>query len=142
MDDLVTTAEATLTRWSRSDWVSLWGMTVFVVLLHIVGWGVLLLAVVPQDIVLGDAGAFGVGIGLTAYLLGVRHAFDVDHIAVVDNTTRKLVGEGRPALSGGFWFSLGHSSVVFGLALLLSLGCVPSSAPCRTRTPPCSRPSD
>ncbi|MCX6464694.1 MAG: HoxN/HupN/NixA family nickel/cobalt transporter [Pseudonocardiales bacterium] len=97
-------------------------MTAFVALLHVLGWGVLVLVVAPQDIVLGDAGVFGVGLGLTAYLLGVRHAFDADHIAVVDNTTRKLVGEGRSALSGGFWFSLGHSSVVFGLALLLALG--------------------
>lgn len=110
------------TRWSRSDWLSVGGMAAFVTLLHVVGWGVLLLVVAPRNIVLGDAGIFGVGIGLTAYLLGVRHAFDADHIAVIDNTTRKLVGEGRPALSGGFWFSLGHSSVVFGLALLLALG--------------------
>jgi nickel/cobalt transporter (NiCoT) family protein len=122
MDDMVTTTDAAPTRWSRSDWFSLSGMTAFVALLHVVGWGALLLAVAPQNIVLGDAGVFGVGIGLTAYLLGVRHAFDADHIAVVDNTTRKLVGEGGPALSGGFWFSLGHSSVVFGLALLLALG--------------------
>jgi high-affinity nickel-transport protein len=59
---------------------------------------------------------------VTAYLLGVRHAFDADHIAVIDNTTRKLVGEGTRSLSAGFWFSLGHSSVVFGLAFLLALG--------------------
>ena len=59
---------------------------------------------------------------MTAYLLGVRHAFDADHIAVIDNTTRKLVGEGTRSLSAGFWFSLGHSSVVFGLAFLLAIG--------------------
>lgn len=122
MNVVVTATEAAPLRWSRYDWLSLSGMTAFVALLHVVGWGVLLLVVAPQNIVLGDAGLFGVGIGLTAYLLGVRHAFDADHIAVIDNTTRKLVGERRPALSGGFWFSLGHSSVVFGLALLLTLG--------------------
>src|SRR3712207_5688663 len=55
-------------------------------------------------------------------MLGVRHAFDADHIASIDNTTRKLVGEGRPAVSTGFWFSLGHSSVVFAASLLLVLG--------------------
>jgi high-affinity nickel-transport protein len=71
---------------------------------------------------LGSAGVFGVCLGLTAFLLGVRHAFDADHIAAIDNTTRKLVGEGQPALGAGFWFSLGHSSVVFGLSLLLALG--------------------
>lgn len=65
---------------------------------------------------------FGVGLGVTAFLLGVRHAFDADHIAAIDNTARKLVGEGKPASSAGFWFSLGHSSVVFGLSLLLAVG--------------------
>jgi high-affinity nickel-transport protein len=125
---MVTTAAETsatrapATRFDRTDWLSIAGTSSFVLLLHIVGWGVLALAVAPQHIVLGSAGVFGVGLGVTAYLLGVRHAFDADHIAVIDNTTRKLVGEGRRATSGGFWFSLGHSSVVFGLALLLSLG--------------------
>ena len=104
------------------DWRSIAGMAGFIVLLHVFGWGVLILAVSPRNFTLGSAGVFGVGLGLTAYLLGVRHAFDADHIAVVDNTTRKLVGEDKPALGAGFWFSLGHSSVVFGLALLLALG--------------------
>lgn len=110
------------TGWSRSEWGSVLGTGAFVVLLHVLGWGVLLLLVVPQHLVLGTTGVFGAGLGLTAYLLGVRHAFDADHIAVIDNTTRKLVGEKRPALTGGFWFSLGHSSVVFALTLLLALG--------------------
>ncbi len=90
--------------------------------LHVFGWGVLVFGVAPQHITLGSAGVFGVGLGVTAYLLGVRHAFDADHIAVIDNTTRKLVGERTRSLSAGFWFSLGHSSVVFGLAFLLAIG--------------------
>lgn len=93
-----------------------------VLLLHVLGWGVLVFGVAPQHITLGSTGVFGVGLGVTAYLLGVRHAFDADHIAVIDNTTRKMVGEGTRSVSAGFWFSLGHSSVVFGLALLLALG--------------------
>ncbi|MGH3775980.1 MAG: HoxN/HupN/NixA family nickel/cobalt transporter [Pseudonocardiaceae bacterium] len=109
-------------RWDRKDWASIAGMTGFIVMLHVLGWGVLVLVVVPQNLAMGSAGVFGVGLGLTAYLLGVRHAFDADHIAAVDNTTRKLVGEGRRALGAGFWFSLGHSSVVFGLSLILALG--------------------
>jgi high-affinity nickel-transport protein len=52
----------------------------------------------------------------------MRHAFDADHIAAIDNTTRKLVGAGERPLSVGFFFSLGHSSVVFGLAVLLNFG--------------------
>jgi high-affinity nickel-transport protein len=55
-------------------------------------------------------------------MLGVRHAFDADHIASIDNTTRKLVGEGTSSVSAGFWFSLGHSSVVFAASLLLVAG--------------------
>ena len=97
-------------------------MAGFVVLLNVLGWGVLLLLVAPQGYAVGNQGVFGVGLGLTAFLLGVRHAFDADHIAAIDNTARKLVGESRPALGVGFWFSLGHSSVVFGLSLLLALG--------------------
>jgi high-affinity nickel-transport protein len=65
---------------------------------------------------------FGVGTGALAYTLGMRHAFDADHIAAIDNTTRKLVGEGKRPLSVGFFFSLGHSSVVFLLAILLNFG--------------------
>jgi high-affinity nickel-transport protein len=52
----------------------------------------------------------------------MRHAFDADHIAAIDNTTRKLMAEGKRPVSVGFWFSLGHSSIVFGLCLLLSFG--------------------
>ena len=106
----------------RTDTMSIAGMSAVVIFLHVFGWGVLVFGVAPQHITLGSTGVFGVGLGLTAYLLGVRHAFDADHIAVIDNTTRKLVGEGKRSLSTGFWFSLGHSSVVFGLAFLLALG--------------------
>lgn len=112
----------TTTRWSRGDRRTLAGMAVAVIALNLVGWGVLLLLVVPEGYRLGEAGVFGVGLGLTAFLLGARHAIDADHIAVIDNTTRKLVGEGKRALDTGFWFALGHSSVVFGLAFLLALG--------------------
>jgi high-affinity nickel-transport protein len=97
-------------------------MAGFVLLLHLVGWGVLIFAVAPHDYRLGSTGVLGVGVGLTAYMLGVRHAFDADHIASIDNTTRKLVGEGKSSVSAGFWFSLGHSSVVFAASLLLVAG--------------------
>jgi len=59
---------------------------------------------------------------VTAYTLGMRHAFDADHIAAIDNATRKLMSEGRRPLSVGLWFSLGHSTIVFGLCVLLALG--------------------
>ena len=114
--------------WLRPRWDdnadaarSLTGMIVVVAALHIVGWLVLLAIVVPQHLSIGGK-AFGIGIGIAAYLLGMRHAFDADHIAAIDNTTRRLTHDARPSLSVGFWFSLGHSSVVFILALLLALG--------------------
>jgi nickel/cobalt transporter (NiCoT) family protein len=62
------------------------------------------------------------GIGITAYTLGLRHAFDADHISAIDNTTRKLIAEGKRPLTVGFWFSLGHSTIVFALALSISVG--------------------
>lgn len=98
------------------------GMAAVVLALHVVGFGLLFALVVPQELSLGTAGAFGVGLGLTAYALGMRHAFDADHIAAIDNTTRKLMAEGQRPLSVGFFFSLGHSTIVFGLAVLLAVG--------------------
>ncbi|TDV43741.1 HoxN/HupN/NixA family nickel/cobalt transporter [Actinophytocola oryzae] len=96
----------------------------FVLLLHVVGFGVLGLLVIPKHYDLGSSGIFGIGVGMLAYTLGMRHAFDADHIAAVDNTTRKLMADSpaRRPLSVGFWFSLGHSTIVFGLAFLLSVG--------------------
>jgi high-affinity nickel-transport protein len=109
-------------RWSSSERAAVARLAAAVLLLNVLGWGVLLVFVAPQDYRMGDGTVFGVGLGVTAFLLGARHAFDADHIAAIDNTTRKLVGEAKPALSTGFWFSLGHSSVVFVLSLLLALG--------------------
>jgi nickel/cobalt transporter (NiCoT) family protein len=97
----------------------------------VLGFLTLILVVLPGHARVGAAGAFTIGIGVTAYTLGLRHAFDVDHIAAIDNTTRKLMSEGKRPLSVGFWFSLGHSTVVFGLALLISLGVRTLDAPLR-----------
>lgn len=118
-----------LGRLDRSDRRSLAGMAGVIVLLHVVGLVVLLGLVVPAHYQLGGSTPiFGVGVGVLAYTFGLRHAFDADHIAAVDNTTRKLLadravsGVGRRPLSVGFWFSLGHSTIVFGLAFLLAIG--------------------
>jgi nickel/cobalt transporter (NiCoT) family protein len=99
--------------------------------LHAIGFGILLFVVVPHHYSLGGAGAFTIGIGITAYTLGMRHAFDADHIAAIDNTTRKLMAEGKRPMSVGFWFSLGHSTIVFGLAFLLSIGIRSLAGPVR-----------
>ena len=104
-------------------------MYAFILALHVVGFGVLFGLVVPEHYQLGgDHPVFTVGVGVLAYTFGLRHAFDADHIAAVDNTTRKLLADSAEAgsedkpLSVGFWFSLGHSTIVFCLAFLLSVG--------------------
>ena len=109
-------------RLTRGEWTSIGGMGGFVLLLHVLGWGTLALFVVPSQYRVGDGQVLGFGLGLVAYTLGMRHAFDADHIAAIDNTTRKLMSDGKRPVSVGFWFSLGHSSIVFGLCLLLALG--------------------
>jgi high-affinity nickel-transport protein len=103
------------------EWAHAAGMAAAVIALHVIGWGILLAVVVPHRYSLGTQ-TFGVGIGITAYTLGARHAFDADHISAIDNTTRKLMADGKRPLSVGFFFSLGHSSVVFVLSLLLAFG--------------------
>jgi high-affinity nickel-transport protein len=116
-------------RWNRfryaltpREWTRVAGMVGFIVLLNVLGWGVLAAFVAPHHYDMGASGVFGIGLGATAYTLGMRHAFDADHIAAIDNTTRKLLTDGQRPLSVGFWFSLGHSTIVFLLSLLLSLG--------------------
>ena len=118
------------TSMTRDEWIRVGGMAAFVIALHVIGWFTLVGIVAPQHYSIGEK-SFGIGIGVTAYTLGMRHAFDADHIAAIDNTTRKLMGEGKRPLSVGFWFSLGHSSVVFVLALLLSLGVTAVAGPVR-----------
>src|SRR5436305_6112586 len=108
-------------RLTPGEWRRVGGMAAFILVLHVLGFGILALVVIPGHYHLG-ARAFGFGTGVLAYTLGLRHAFDADHISAIDNTTRKLMADGKRPLSVGFFFSLGHSSIVFALALLLSLG--------------------
>ena len=96
---------------SSASW-RLTGLFGSVALLHIVGWGMMLLLVAPKFPVM-------LGLGGLAYAFGLRHAFDADHISAIDNTTRKLLQEGKKPLGVGFFFSLGHSTVVFLIALAL-----------------------
>jgi len=94
-----------------------------ILLLHVIGFGIFIAFVVP-----GHYKGYGIGLSVLAYTLGLRHAFDADHISAIDNTTRKLMnerhgveGSHRP-LSIGYWFSLGHSTIVvaIGIALIVA----------------------
>ena len=109
----------------RTEKLRVAGMGAFVIALHVAGF-TLLIAAAAGHYHLDARTTFGIGTGTLAYTLGMRHAFDADHISAIDNTTRKLLADtepGRPRpLSVGFWFSLGHSSVVFLLSLLLNFG--------------------
>jgi len=85
--------------------------------LHVIGFGVFVAFVIPAHY-----RGLGIGVSVLAYTLGLRHAFDADHIAVIDNTTRKEMAErqgtGRPRpFCFGYFFSLGHSSVVVAMGV-------------------------
>nr|WP_222618347.1 HoxN/HupN/NixA family nickel/cobalt transporter [Nakamurella sp. PAMC28650] len=108
-------------RLSRAEWRSSAVIMVVILAMNAVAWVVLLGVVAPQHLKLGEQ-VFGVGLGVTAFTLGMRHAFDADHIAAIDNTTRKLLADGKRPVSVGFWFALGHSTVVFVLAALVAFG--------------------
>jgi nickel/cobalt transporter (NiCoT) family protein len=118
-------ASTRLTRFRAAltpgEWTRTGAMAGTVVGLNVAGW-VMLAAAVSGHYHISKTELFGFGTGILAYTLGMRHAFDADHIAAIDNTTRKLVQEGKRPLSVGFFFSLGHSSVVFVMALLLNFG--------------------
>ena len=84
-----------------------------VALLHVVGWGLFAWYSRREPAL--------AGLGTLAYTFGLRHAFDVDHIAAIDNTTRKLLQDGKRPLGVGFFFSLGHSTIVFSLVAGLAI---------------------
>ena len=108
-------------RLTRAEWRRMGAMFGFIAFLHIAG-GLLMWKATSGRYELSDGSLFGWGTAALAYVLGMRHAFDADHISAIDNTTRKLMSEGQRPLAVGFFFSLGHSSVVFVLALLLNFG--------------------
>ncbi len=89
--------------------------------LLIVGWALFAGVVLPGDYQAGTT-TFGIGLAVTAFVLGMRHAFDADHIAAIDNTSRKLVADGQDPSSVGLWFALGHSTVVLVAVGLVTAG--------------------
>jgi high-affinity nickel-transport protein len=106
-----------MSRWintlSRGEWARLSGFAGGVAFLHVAGWGLFLYYSRSNPAL--------AGLGTLAYTFGLRHAFDADHIAAIDNTTRKLLQQGKRPLGVGFFFSLGHSTIVFSLAAGLAI---------------------
>lgn len=97
-------------------------MGLVVVGLLALGWGMFFWVVLPGEYMLPGQGLFSTGLAITAFTLGLRHGFDPDHIAAIDNVTRKLVSDGKRPVSVGFWFALGHSTVVVVAVMLIALG--------------------
>ena len=89
------------------------GIYFLLALANIAAWGWAVVAFHNYPVLLGTA--------MLAYSFGLRHAFDADHIAAIDNVTRKLMQEGRRPVSVGLFFSLGHSTIVVGLSVALAI---------------------
>ena len=105
--------ETTPTRlwFSASEWARLGGLYGFIAFLHILGWGLFVFYSTHYPTL--------AGLGVVAYLFGLRHAFDADHISAVDDTIRYMLQKGKQPLGIGFFFSLGHSTIVFALAVAI-----------------------
>lgn len=102
---------------TSSEWTCLIGLYGFIAFLHVLGCG-LFLYYSPRYPTI-------VGLGLVSYLLGLRHAFDADHIAAVDDTVRYFVQQGKEPLGVGFFFSLGHATIVVALTIAISFAAGP-----------------
>jgi high-affinity nickel-transport protein len=108
---------AITTAFAAREWGRLAAMFGFIFAVNAAGWGIFVLYVMPHHFVYrgeGTSPGLGVGLGvaITAWFLGFRHAFDADHISCIDNTTRKLMADGKRPLGSGFFFSFGHSTVI------------------------------
>jgi nickel/cobalt transporter (NiCoT) family protein len=105
---------AAMTRQERGRVMAMYGV---IAGLHVLGFVILFAFVVPSHYQ-----GLGIGVSILAYTLGLRHAFDADHLAAIDNTIRKVLSErrgtGQPRpFALGFFFSLGHSTVVVAIGI-------------------------
>ncbi|HEX6448237.1 MAG TPA: HoxN/HupN/NixA family nickel/cobalt transporter [Trebonia sp.] len=104
------------------EWTRFGAMLAFILAINVLGWGIYVLYVMPHHFDYkgeGSSAGLGVGIGvaITAWFLGFRHAFDADHISCIDNTTRRLMADGKRPIGTGFFFSFGHSTVIVGVGV-------------------------
>jgi nickel/cobalt transporter (NiCoT) family protein len=118
LEDLPTRRQRLRSSLSPSEWRRAQWMFGSIILLHVLGFGIFIAFIVP-----GHYKGLGFGVSILAYTLGARHAFDADHISAIDNTTRKLMSDrqgdphARRPLSVGYYFSLGHSTIVVAIGL-------------------------
>ena len=105
---------------TRDERGRLGAMGLVVLALNVAGWGIFVFAIAPRHFQFKGLG-LGLGVALTAWTLGARHAFDADHISAIDNTTRKLMADGRRPLGTGFFFALGHSSIIIVVGVGLAV---------------------
>ncbi len=111
---------------SGREWARLVAMFGFILAVNVLGWGIFILYVMPHHFdYRGEGGSRGLGVGfgvaITAWFLGFRHAFDADHISCIDNTTRKLMADGKRPLGSGFFFSFGHSTVIVAVGVGITI---------------------
>ncbi|MGY2184289.1 HoxN/HupN/NixA family nickel/cobalt transporter [Pseudomonas agarici] len=107
------TSSQTHLSFTRSEWKRLSGLYGVIILLHVLGWGLYLYYSVRYPAL--------VGLGFVAYVFGLRHAFDADHISAIDDTVRYMLQKQKKPLGIGFFFSLGHSTIVVSLAIAITL---------------------
>jgi len=92
------------------------GIYTFLIIFNVVAW---ILALVSFARVPGL-----LGLAVIAYTFGLRHSVDADHISAIDNVTRKLMQENKKPVAVGFFFSLGHSTIVIGLTVAIAIAAV------------------
>src|SRR5258708_30785730 len=107
-----------------AEWGRCGAMAGAVATLNAAGWGIFVFAIAPHHFRYQGLG-LGLGVALTAWTLGARHAFDADHISAIDNTTRKLMADGQRPLGTGFFFAFGHSSLIVAARAGLAIAAPP-----------------
>jgi high-affinity nickel-transport protein len=105
---------------SPAEKVRLGAMALVILAFNALGWGIFVFSVQPHHFRYAGLG-IGLGVALTAWTLGARHAFDADHISAIDNTTRKLMSDGQRPLGTGFFFALGHSTIIVVVGIGLGI---------------------
>lgn len=116
MSALTTRTRSIVHALHPSEWGRLGLMALVILALNGFGWGIFVLTVLPHHFRYDGLGV-GLGVAVTAWTLGARHAFDADHISAIDNSTRKLMADGKRPLGSGFFFALGHSTIVVAVGV-------------------------